>query len=87
MRMSASDAEAYVRTTEAQLDRSAFVADAGVLLAPDLNVIVTRATQLYAQVGDGAAKQLTQPKAAPSTPPSPSPAASSRPSATPTARP
>jgi hypothetical protein len=95
MRMSASDAEAYVRTTDAQLDRSAFTADAGVLLAPDLNVIVTRASQLYAQVGDAAAKQLTQPKAAPSTSPSqspstspsPSPTASSRPSATPTARP
>lgn len=85
MRMSAADAEAYVRTTDAQLDRSAFTADAGVLLAPDLNVIVTRASQLYAQVGDAAAKQLTQPKPTPS--PSPAPSATPVPSASPTARP
>ena len=87
MHMSAADSEAYVRTADAQLDRSTFTADAGVLLAPDLNVIVARATQLYAQVGDAAAKQLTQPKAVPSTSPSASPKPSSTPSATPTARP
>ena len=91
LQMTTADADAYVRTTDAQLDRSSFAADAGVLLAPDLYAIVTRATQLYAQVGDAAAKQLTQsrpspstsptqsPSSAPSTTPSPSPSATARP--------
>jgi hypothetical protein len=83
LQLTATDADAYVRTTDAQLDRSSFDSDAGVLLAPDLYAIVTRATQLYAQVGDAAAKQLTQAKPSPSTSPtplpSPSPSATTRP--------
>ena len=75
--MPAADAEAYVRTTETQLDASAFTTDAGVLLAPDLTIFVSRANALYAQVGDAAAKQLTQPRATAT--PSPSPSASPRP--------
>jgi len=85
LQMSSSETEAYVRTTDAQLDRSSFSADAGVLLAPDLYAIVTRATQLYAQVGDAAAKQLTESKPSPSTSPTPPPTPS--PSPSPTARP
>jgi hypothetical protein len=81
LQMSAADADAYARTTEAQLDRSSFTSDAGVLLPPDLNAIVTRATQLYVQVGDAAAKQLTQ--ARPSATPSPSPGPSLAPSLAP----
>lgn len=83
MGMSAADAEAYVRATDAQLDNSSFRADAGVLLAPDLAGIVARANALYAQVGDVAAKQLTQPKATPS----PSPSASRAPSPSPSPSP
>ncbi len=91
--MNAADTDAYVRATDAQLDRATFTTDAGVLLAPDLYAIVTSATRLYAQVGDAAAKQLTQSKPAASTSPTPSPAPSSSPparpspSASPTARP
>ncbi len=80
--MSPADAEAYVRATDTRLDASTFNADAGVLLAPDLSSIVARANQLYAQVGDAAAKQLTQPRATPS----PSPAVTT-PSPSPTTRP
>jgi hypothetical protein len=72
--MSAADADAYVRVTDPPLEGQTFANEA-VLLAPDLDAIVTRATQLYAQVGDAAAKQLTQPKATPT----PSPSASPRP--------
>jgi hypothetical protein len=72
--ISAADADAYVRNTDALLETQANGNDAAVLLAPDLDAVVTRTTQLYAQVGDAAAKQLTQPRAA-----SPSPAPSSRP--------
>jgi hypothetical protein len=72
--MSTADADAYVRTTDPPLEGQTFPNEA-VLLAPDLDAIVTRATQLYAQVGDAAAKQLTQPKATPA----PSPSASPRP--------
>lgn len=87
LQMPAADAEAYVRTTDAQLERSSFTSDAGVLLPPGLNAVVTRANQLYAQVGDAAAKQLTQarpsatPAAPPGTPqaPSPSPSPTARP--------
>lgn len=82
-RMSAADAEAYVRTTEAQLERSSFTSDAAVLLPPDLNAVVISATRLYAQVGDAAAKELTQarPAASPSASatPSPSPSPTTRP--------
>jgi hypothetical protein len=69
--MSTADADAYVRATDPMLEGQSFANEAGVLLAPDLDAIVTRATQLYAQVGDAAAKQLTEPKATPS--PSPRP--------------
>jgi len=72
--MSAADAEAYVRATDPGLEAQTFANEPGVLLAPDLDAIVTRATQLYAQVGDAAAKQLTVPKTATPTPiPKPSP--------------
>jgi hypothetical protein len=75
--MSAADAEAYARATDPTLDAQTFANEAPVLIAPDLDVVVNRAVQLYAQVGDAAAKQLTQPRAAgtpaPSASPSPSP--------------
>jgi hypothetical protein len=72
--MSSADADAYVRATDPLLDGQSFANEPGVLLAPDLNAIVNRATQLYAQVGDAAAKQLTEPRTA-----SPTPSASPRP--------
>ena len=71
--MSAAETDAYVRATDPLLEGQSFSSDAGVLLAPDVDAIVTRATQLYAQVGDGAAKQLTQPKATSSPTPTPRP--------------
>jgi len=71
--MSAADAEAYMRATDPLLEGQTFANDPGVLLAPDLDSIVTRATQLYAQVGDAAAKQLTEPKPTPAPTPSPRP--------------
>lgn len=87
LQMNAADTDAYVRATDAALERSSFASDAGVLLPPDLNAIVTRATQLYGQVGDAAAKQLTQPR--PAATPTASPGASPvpSPSPSPTARP
>jgi len=75
--MSAGDAEAYVRATEPQLEGQTFANEPGVLLAPDLDDVVNRATQLYTQVGDAAAKQLTQPRATAT--PSPRPTPSARP--------
>ncbi len=63
--MSTADADAYVRATDPLLEGQSFANEPGVLLAPDMDAIVTRATQLYAQVGDVAAKQLTQSKATP----------------------
>lgn len=71
--MPPADAEAYMRATDPSLEGQTFANDPGVLLAPDLDSIVTRATQLYAQVGDAAAKQLTQPQATPSPTASPRP--------------
>ena len=71
--MSATDLDAYVRSTDPLLDGQSFATDVGVLLAPDLDAIVNRATQLYGQVGDAAAKQLTQAKATPAPSPSPRP--------------
>jgi len=71
--MSATDIDAYVRSTDPLLDGQSFATDVGVLLAPDLDAIVNRATQLYAQVGDAAAKGLTQAKATPAPSPSPRP--------------
>jgi hypothetical protein len=85
--MGPAETDTYVRTTEAKLDASSFTSDAGVLLAPDLSAIVSRASALYAQVGDAAAKLLTQPRATPSPTPAPSPTATPSPSASPTARP
>jgi hypothetical protein len=79
--MGSAEAEAYVRTTDTRLEASTFTSDAGVLLAPELSAIVARATTLYAQVGDAAAKLLTEPRATPR----PSPTA--LPSPSPTARP
>jgi hypothetical protein len=75
--MSPADTEAYVRATDPALDAQAFANEPGVLLAPDLDAIVNRATQLYAQVGDAAAKQLTLPRA--TTGPSSTPAPTARP--------
>ena len=71
--MSPADAEAYMRATDPLLEGQSFANDPAVLLAPDLDGIVTSAARLYAQVGDAAAKQLTQPKATPTPSPTPSP--------------
>ena len=71
--MAAADADAYMRATDPLLEGQSFANETGVLLAPDVDGIVTRTTQLYAQVGDAAAKQLTQPKATLSPSPSPRP--------------
>jgi hypothetical protein len=71
--MSPADADLYVRATDPLLEGQSFANEPGVLLAPDLDAIVTRATQLYGQVGDAAAKQLTQAKATPSPTASPRP--------------
>jgi hypothetical protein len=83
--MGPAETDTYLRTTEARLDTSSFTSDAGVLLAPDLSALVSRANALYAQVGDSAAKLLTQPRATPSPTPTPSPTIAPTPS--PTARP
>jgi hypothetical protein len=83
--MGSAEAEAYVRATDARLEASTFTTDAGVLLAPELSAIVARATTLYAQVGDAAAKLLTEPRVTPNATPTPSP--TTQPSASPTARP
>jgi hypothetical protein len=77
--MSAADAEAYARASDAQLEGQTFPNDASVLLAPDVSAVVDRAAQLYAQVGDAAAKQLTQPRATPAPSASPSASPSPRP--------
>jgi hypothetical protein len=79
MGMSAADAEAYARATDPTLDTQTFANEVPVLIAPDLDSVVNRAAQLYAQVGDAAAKQLTQPRAAGTPAPSPSPSPSPRP--------
>jgi hypothetical protein len=71
--MTAAEGDAYVRATDPLLEGQSFANEAGVLLAPDLDAIVSRATQLYAQVGDAAAKELTQPQATPTPTPSPKP--------------
>ncbi len=70
---SVADVDAYVRATDPLLEGQSFANEPGVLLAPDIDAIVTRATQLYAQVGDAAAKQLTQAK------PTPAPTPTARP--------
>lgn len=81
LRMSAADKDEYVRLTEGKIEGQSFSAEAGVLLAPDLSNVVTRAGLLYTQFSDAAAKQLTQAR------PSPSPSATAAPSPTATARP
>ena len=74
----ANDAQAYANATDAILESQTLPNEPAVLLAPDLNSVVSRATQLYTQVGDVYAKQLTQPKTA-SPSPSPTPVPSARP--------
>jgi hypothetical protein len=73
--MGAADADTYARATDPRLEGQSFGSEPGVLLAPDLNALIARASALYAQVGDAAAKELTQARATPS----PSPSASPRP--------
>ena len=86
--MPAAEAATYIATTDQLLEGNTFANEVSVLLAPDLNGIVNRAAQLYGQVGDSYAKQLTASRTA-----SPSPSASASasptpsPSSTPTARP
>jgi hypothetical protein len=63
--MSAAETNAYVLATDQQLEGQTFASEPGVLLAPDLNRVVKTASQLYTQVGDAAAKQLTQPRSVP----------------------
>jgi hypothetical protein len=84
--MSDADADGYARATDPLLESQSFANDSAVLLAPDIDGIVTRAVQLYAQVGDAAAKQLTQPRAATPTS-SPTPAPTATPPLTPTPSP
>jgi hypothetical protein len=83
--MGTADAEAYVRATDPTLEGQTFGNETAVLLAPDLNAVVKGATQLYAQVGDAAAKELTQPRTPAPASPSPSPTPTTTPA--PTARP
>ena len=71
--MSAADTDAYVRATDPVLEGQSFANEPAILLAPDFDAIVTRAAELYTQVGDAAAKQLTEPK------PTPAPTPSARP--------
>lgn len=71
--MSAAVADAYARDADARLEGQTFADEPGVLLAPDISAVVDRAAQLYSQVGDAAAKQLTQSKATPAPSASPSP--------------
>jgi hypothetical protein len=82
-----SDADGYVRATDPLLESQSFANDTAVLLAPDIDAIVTSAVRLYAQVGDAASKQLTQPRATPTSSPIPSPTPTPVPTPTPTARP
>jgi hypothetical protein len=81
--MSTADVEAYVRATDPVLDAQLFANEAPVLIAPDLDAIVNRAVALYAQVGDAAAKQLTQPRTTGTPAPSASPSVSPSPSPSP----
>ena len=83
--MGSAEAGTYVQSTDTRLEASTFTTDAGVLLAPELSAIVARANTLYGQVGDAAAKLMTQPRATPTATPRPSPTIA--PSPSPTARP
>jgi hypothetical protein len=71
--MSSAEVDAYVRATDPLLEGQGFANESGVLLAPEIDSIVTRAAHFYTQVGDAAAKQLTEPKATPAPTPSPRP--------------
>ena len=77
--MGAGDAEVYARAAEVRIEARSFANEPGVLLAPALNAIVVQAASLYAQVGDAAAKQLTQPRTTASPSPSPAPSPTARP--------
>jgi hypothetical protein len=83
--MSDVDADLYARATDPLLESQSFANDTAVLLAPDIDAIVARAVQLYAQVGDAAAKQLTQPRA--TLTPAPTPTPTTAPTVTPTPSP
>jgi hypothetical protein len=85
--MSDADADGYARATDPLLESQSFANDSAVLLAPDIDAIVARAVQLYAQVGDAAAKQLTQPRATPTPAPTPTPTATPPVAPTPSPRP
>src|SRR5205823_8425488 len=50
--ISDADADAYARATDPLLESQSFANDTAVLLAPDIDAVVARAIQLYAQVGD-----------------------------------
>jgi len=82
-----TDADAYVRGVDPLLESQSFTNDTAVLLAPDIDGVVTRTIQLYAQVGDAAAKQLTQPRASPTPTATPAPTPTATPAATPSPRP
>jgi hypothetical protein len=69
--MRLSDAEAYAIATDPKLEGQSFANEPGVLLAPNLSAVVARASVVYAQVGDVAAKELTEPRASPSPTPRP----------------
>jgi hypothetical protein len=81
--MSAADADSYARATDPLLESQTFSNDTAVLLAPDIDAIVTGAVQRYAQVGDAAAKQLTQARPTPTPAPSPTSTATPTPTASP----
>jgi hypothetical protein len=85
--MSDADADGYARATDPLLESQSFANDSAVLLAPDIDAIVARAVQRYAQVGDAAAKQLTQPRATPTPAPTPTPTATPPVAPTPSPRP
>jgi hypothetical protein len=71
--VSGADADAYVRVTDPALEGQSFANEPALLLAPEMDRIVTRASQLYSQVGDAAGKLLTQPRATPTPTASPRP--------------
>jgi len=71
--MDAAAADVYARSTDPGLEGQSYANEPGVLLAPDLNALVAHASTLYAQVGDAAAKALTQQTPTPSPSPSPRP--------------
>lgn len=68
---SAVDADTYASAAEIRLEGQRFANEAGVLLAPEVNALVTRAAQLYVQVGDAAAKELTRARGTPAPAPRP----------------